>query len=122
MTKENIPFDFVFDYLPLDITVKPMFGMWAIYAGSKIMLILRQREDHPDTNGVWVATNSEHHKSLRADLPSLCSIATYSVGMKETEWQLIPVDADDFEASVIKACELITQGDRRIGRIPKPRK
>lgn len=123
MPKKNIPFDFVFDHLmPLDVTVKPMFGMWAIYLNEKILLILRQRKDRPETNGVWVATNAEHHKSLKNDLPSLRSIFAYEGSDKDTEWQLIPVDADDFEASVIKACELITRGDRRIGRIPKARK
>lgn len=122
MTKKNIPFDFVLDDLmPFDVTLKPMFGMWAIYSGEKIMLILRQRKDHPETNGVWVATNQEHHKSLKSDVPSLCSISTYSDGTKETEWQLLPMSADNFEASVAKVCELIKHGDRRIGRIPKAR-
>lgn len=107
MIRKNIPFDFVFDHLmPLDVTVKPMFGMWAIYAGEKILLILRQRKDRPETNGVWIATNSEHHKSLKSDLPSLRSIFAYEGSDKDTQWQLLPVEADDFEASVIKACEL----------------
>ena len=36
MKNKNLPFEFVFDYLtPLDITVKPMFGMWAIYVNDK---------------------------------------------------------------------------------------
>lgn len=120
MPKKNIPFDFVLDDLmPLDVTLKPMFGMWAIYAGEKIMLILRQREDQPEKNGVWVATSEEHHKSLKNALPSLRSIFTYEGSDKDTEWQLLPVEADDFEASVGKVCELIKNGDRRIGRIPK---
>jgi len=123
MTRKNIPFDFVFDYLlPLEVTVKQMFGLWAIYLDKKIMLILRQRKNNPGTNGVWIATTREHHKSLKTNLPSLCSISTYSEGIMETEWQLLPVDADDFEASVRKVCELIKHGDLRIGRTPKTRK
>ena len=98
-----------------------MFGLWAIYVNEKIMLILRQRQDFTDTNGVWIATYQEHHKSLKIDLPSLCSISTYSEGIKETEWQVLPVEADDFEASVRKVCELIKHNDHRIGRIPIPR-
>ena len=121
MTKKNIPFNFVFDYLvPLDVRVKAMFGLWAIYANKKIILILRQRKDHSDTNGIWVATSQEHHKSLKSELPSLCSISTYSGGFKESEWQLLPVDSDDFETSARKVCELIRHNDHRIGRIPKP--
>jgi hypothetical protein len=122
VTRKNIPFDFVFDYLmPLDVIVKPMFGMWAIYVNKKIMLILRQRQNFPETNGVWIATNQAHHKSLKRDLPSLCSISTYSDGIRETEWQVLPVDTDDFEYSVRKVCELIKRNDHRIGRIPIPR-
>ena len=107
--------------MPLDVIVKPMFGLWAIYANKKIMLILRHRKDHPDTNGIWIATHQEHHKSLKSDLPSLCSISSYSGGYKETEWQVLPVDSYHFEASVRKVCELIKNNDHRIGRIPKPR-
>jgi len=82
MTRKKIPFDFVFDYLvPLDITVKPMFGIWAFYVDGKIMLVLRQRNDHPDTNGIWVATSQQHHKSLKSELASLTSISTFSKGL-----------------------------------------
>ena len=86
------------------------------------MLVLRERKDHADTNGVWVATNKEHHKSLKSDLPSLRSFTIYAKAIKETGWQLLPADADDFEASVIKVCELIKHGDPRIGRLPTPKK
>jgi hypothetical protein len=119
---KNIPFDFIFDnLLQLNLEVKPMFGLWAIYADTKIILMLRQRKDHPDTNGVWIATSLEHHRSLKKELPSLCSISNYSRGIKETEWQVLPADSDDFETSVIKVCELIKHGDPRIGRISNRR-
>src|SRR5215217_1041083 len=121
--QKNIPFDFVLDFLfPLDIKVKPMFGLFAVYVDEKIVLILRQRIQHPEINGVWIATSKDHHKSLRKAFPSLRSIAATSDNIAETEWQLLPVDTDDFEKSVISACELIKQNDPRIGRIPKPRK
>jgi hypothetical protein len=122
-TGSHIPFEFVLDHLaPLEVTVKPMFGLYAIYVHEKIMLVLRDRKDHADTNGVWVATNSEYHKSLKTELPSLRSFSIYAKAIKETEWQLLPVDSDDFEACVIKVCELIKRGDPRIGRMPKPGK
>lgn len=101
--------------------MKPMFGLYAIYINEKIVLVLRDRKDHEDTNGVWVATNKEHHKSLKSDLPSLRSFSIYSKAVNETEWQLLLVDSDDFEASVRKVCDLIKRGDPRIGRIPAPR-
>jgi hypothetical protein len=68
---------------------------------------------------VWVATSTEHHKSLKKELPSLCSIPIYSDKIKESEWRLLPDNADDFESSVIKVCDLIKHSDQRIGRIPK---
>ncbi len=99
-----------------------MFGCYAIYAGEKIMLVLRDRKDHSEANGIWIATSKEHHQSLKDDFPSLHSVMILSEGKSETSWQMISKDADDFESSAIKACEFILQNDRRIGRIPKARK
>ena len=121
MKQKTIPFGFLLDYLiPLDVTVKRMFGVWAIYVNDKIMLILKQNKDNPETNGVWLATYREYHESLKSSLPSLRSISSYSVGLRETEWQVLPVDTEDFEASVRFVCELIKHNDIRIGRLPDP--
>src|SRR5262245_43770907 len=77
--KKTIPFDFVLDYLaPLDVSVKPMFGAYGVYVGSKIVLILRSRKDHPDANGVWLATSGEHHESLRKHFPYMRSISLFT--------------------------------------------
>ncbi len=43
-------------------------------------------------------------------------------GESVSSWQNLPYEADDFEASVLRACELIRKNDPRIGKIPKPRK
>ena len=99
-----------------------MFGAFAVYVGEKIVLVLRQRESHEEANGVWLATKKEYHTSLKGILPSMRSIYILSDGKAETEWQMLPLDSDDFESSATKACELILRGDERIGRIPKPRK
>ncbi len=118
----KIPFPFITDLLsPLNIVIKPMFGCHAIYVRERIMIILRQRDDHEDANGIWIATSKEHHASLKKELPTLHSVFILSDGKKETEWQMIHVDADDFESSAIRVCELILKGDARVGRIPKGR-
>lgn len=96
--------------------------MYSVYLGDKILLILRQRNEHPDSNGVWIATNKERHESLKKELLSLQSIPEYTKGISETEWLLLPVGDEHFESSVIKVCELIKQHDIRIGRIPKLKK
>ncbi|HKR03812.1 MAG TPA: hypothetical protein VJY62_04185 [Bacteroidia bacterium] len=120
---KKIPFDFVLDYLfQVNPVVKSMFGSYAIYLGNKIMLVLRDKKDHQEANGVWMATSREYHESLKKDFPSMCSVYVLSEGKSETNWQMIPASADDFESSVIKCCEFILQNDPRIGRIPKPKK
>ncbi|MCX6311597.1 MAG: hypothetical protein NT084_08150 [Bacteroidetes bacterium] len=119
----KVPFPFVTDLLsPLNIVIKPMFGCHAIYLREKIMIILRQRDDHEDANGIWMATSTEHHASLKKEFPSMHSVFLLSDGKKETEWQMIPVEADDFESSAIRICEMILKGDARVGKIPKARK
>ncbi len=80
---------------------------------------MRNKEDHTDANGVWIATDYPHHDSLKKDFPSLCSVYILSNGKSETAWQMIPYDAPDFEESVTAACELVLKKDPRIGKIPK---
>jgi hypothetical protein len=119
--KHKIPFDFVLEELDrVHPRVRPMFGCYAIYVGEKMVLMLRQRKDHPSDNGVWLATPHEHHESLKKEFPCMRSVRL--LGAAETVWQNIPADTDDFETLVLKVCGLIIKGDRRIGKIPKPKK
>ena len=114
-----IPFAFVLDELAgLAPWTRPMFGCTAVYVEERIVFILRDKKDPDD--GVWVATTKEHHASLRRELPNLRSIRTFGVG--ETGWQVLPVDAEDFEQSVLLACALVRAGDPRIGKIPRPKR
>ncbi len=116
--KQKLPFTFVLDYLyPHEPVIKPMFGCFALYVNKKIVLILRKRSDHKTINGVWIATNKKHHESLRNIFPKMRSVEV--LGKAPTNWQVLRESSDDFEESVIKACELIVKGDKRIGTIPK---
>ncbi len=118
--KKKIAFDFILDYLhPLEISIRPMFGCHAIYSGGKILLAVRKKNDHTDANGIWIATGKEHHQSLKRELSSMQSIYILSGGKNETGWQMIHEDAEDFEESAIKICELILKKDERIGKTPK---
>ncbi len=119
--KSKIPFEFVLEELDrIHPRVKPMFGCYAIYASEKLVLILRQRNDFTDDNGVWLAALHEHHASLKKEFPCMRSVRL--LGSSETVWQNIPADEDDFEELVLKACHLILKGDIRIGKIPKQKK
>ena len=116
----SIPFEFVLDCLySKSPVVKPMFGCHAVYVGEKIVFVLRDREDAPEDNGVWIATTIDHHESLKKDFPSMRSIKVLGSGV--TGWQVLPVTSGDFEESVDKACEFVLKGDVRIGKKPKPR-
>ena len=116
------PFEFVLDELSsLSPYTKAMFGCTAIYVDQKIVLILRERPKSPRGNGVWVATTTEHHHSLKKVLPSMRSIELFKI-RGPTGWQVIPTDSDTFEDEVFKVCELIKKDDLRIGKIPKPKK
>jgi len=94
-----------------------MFGCFGLYVHDKIVLILRKRKTSTSDNGVWLATSKEHHASLRDLFPSMRSIKVF--GGKETNWQNLPADANDFEEMVMQACEMILRGDNRIGRESK---
>ena len=114
----KLPFDVVLAELEeMGPTTRPMFGCHAVYVEDKIVFILRDKGNPREDDGVWVATTVEHHRALKRDLPSLRSI-TVLAGGGVTGWQILPVESDDFEESVLRACELVKQGDVRIGKIP----
>ena len=118
--RKPIPHAFVLDaILPLSPYTRPMFGCLAIYVKDKIVLILRNKPTNIGDNGVWLATTQEHHQSLRREFPNMRSIQV--LGKRVTGWQVLPVDAPDFESAALRACELVLAGDPRIGKIPGAR-
>ena len=87
---------------------------------TRLVLILRDKRDKTSDNGVWLATTEEHHESLRREFPNMRSIQV--LGKKVTGWQVLPVDAPDFEEAALRACELIIARDPRIGKVPGERR
>lgn len=119
--RKAIPHEFVLEALAgLSPRTNPMFGCLAVYVKEKIVLILRDKPASPVDNGVWLATTEEHHESLRRDFPNMRSIKL--LGKKVTGWQVLPVDAPDFEEASRLACELVLAGDPRIGKVPGERR
>jgi hypothetical protein len=115
------PHGFVLDALArLEPTTRPMFGCLAVYVEEKIVLILRERHPPEADDGVWIATTREHHESLRADLPSMRSITVLGSGV--TGWQVLRSTSPEFEEAALQACAMILASDRRIGKIPTPRR
>jgi hypothetical protein len=119
--RRHVPHQFVLDAVAaLQPTTRPMFGCLAVYAADKIVLILRDKRDATADNGVWLATTKDHHESLRREFPNMRSIQVLGKGV--TGWQVLPVDAPDFEEAALRACELILARDPRIGKIPGARR
>jgi hypothetical protein len=119
--KKSIPFDFVLERLaPREPMVRPMFGCYAIYVDEKLVLILRERKDHPFDNGVWLATVEEFHDELKKIFPCMRSVRL--LGGKRTVWQNLPVTDESFEELVLEACDMILRSDPRIGKIPGTKK
>ena len=118
----EIPFDFIFDYLlPIKTITKPFFGMFAVYHGPKLLLLLRQRDNEPDMNGVWIATTPDGLDSLQEEFPALRCKFSPKKGAKRKDgasWLVIPPDEADLERTAISICDLIVHRDPRIGRIP----
>jgi hypothetical protein len=115
--RRSVPFEFVLDAISsLSPWTRPMFGCLAVYVEEKIVLILRDKQDHAADNGVWLATTKEHNESLRREFPNLRSIQV--LGSRVTGWQVLPADDSDFETMALRACDLILVGDPRIGKVP----
>ena len=119
--RKPIPYEFVLDALTaLSPRTRPMFGCLAVYAGARIVLVLRDKRDGTSDNGVWLATTPQHHESLRREFPSMRSIHVLGNGAV-TGWQILPATAPDFEEAALHACELILARDNRIGKLPNSR-
>jgi hypothetical protein len=119
--RKSIPHEFVLDALaPLSPRTHHMFGCLAVYVGEKIVLILRDKPNHVEDNGVWLATTKEHHQSLRCDFPNMRSIRL--LGKKVTGWQVLPTETPDFEETALRACDFVLAGDPRIGKVPNARR
>ena len=119
--RKRAPHEFVLDALaPLAPRTHSMFGCLAVYVGEKIVLFLREKPSYTEDNGVWLATQIEHHESLRREFPNMRSIRV--LGKDVTGWQVLPSDSPDFEEAAMHACELIVARDARIGKVPGARR
>ncbi len=111
-----MPFDFLLDYLPRNIVIKPAIGMYYVYFEGKIVLIFRQLTKNSQHNGLWIATKREDHASLKATIPTITDFVFDEGEVFESSWLQIKDDHDDFEEAAIRICELICHRDKRIGK------
>jgi hypothetical protein len=110
-----IPYDFVLQLLyPVRTTKRKMLGGYALYVNKKLLILLRESATSPEFNGVFVATVPEFFKELQEEIHT--SRMEFDLDGSKDSWLFISEDLDDFKNKVQKACELIKQGDERIGK------
>src|SRR5215203_4941333 len=110
------PFPFVLDELqPIRPRVKRAFGFTYVYLDDKLLCGLRESEKMPSTNGLWLFTTTEHVDSLGREFPDLPKRYLWRSGKKA--WVILSSRLELFEEYAFKACELIVNGDRRVGRV-----
>lgn len=121
--RKSAPYPFILEALaPLEPEVRPMFSGFAVYAGDRILIMLRDSHKQPKDNGVWLVfsdtANPDDPKTLR-EFPSLRLIDL--LGGKIGHWRLIPADSPTFESEALHACDLLLKRDTRFGRVPQSR-
>lgn len=91
-----------------------MLGCYALVHADKLLFLLREREDHPEYNGVFVATQPQYFDELQKLIHT--SAMEVDIDGLPHSWIFISEDLDDFEAKVATACELAKGNDSRIGK------
>lgn len=116
--KAQIPFPFVLEELvSIRPTIKRMFGFTYVYLDEKLLFSLRDSVKQPGSNGMWLFTTAEHVESLSREFPQLPKRQLWRSG--KNCWVILASRLPEFEEYAFKACELILNGDRRIGRVTR---
>jgi hypothetical protein len=116
--KRQSPFPFVLEELSsLRPTVKSLFGSTNVYLGGKLLFSMRDSVKHPSTNGIWVYTTAEHLDSLAKEFPELPRRQLWRSG--NNGWVVLASKLEGFEEYAFKACELVLNGDKRVGRVTR---
>lgn len=110
-----MPFDFLLDYLPANVVIKPAIGMFYIYFEGKIVLIFRKVGKNPQHNGIWIATRRDDHASLKTEIPAVSDF-DFGEEVFESNWLQLKDDHEDFEEAAIALCECVARRDKRIGK------
>jgi hypothetical protein len=111
----EIPYSFVLKELyPFRPRVRKLLGCYALMKDKKIMMLLRDREVHPEFNGVFVAVLPEFFEEMQQEIHT--SRMEFDLDGDDKSWIFISEDLDDFEEKVRKACGMIKEGDPRIGK------
>jgi hypothetical protein len=115
---KQAPFPFILEeLLPIRPTIKRAFGFTYVYLDEKLLCSLRNSFKQPSSNGMWLFTTTEHVDSLGNEFPQLPKRYLWRSG--KNAWVILASRLEDFEEYAFKACELILNGDRRVGRLTR---
>ncbi len=77
-------------------------------------MLLRERENQPEFNGVFVATQPQFFDALQNEIHT--SNMIFDIDGAAHTWIFLSEDLEDFEDKIKKTCEMIKTGDERIGK------
>ena len=118
--KKREPFPFVLEELDsLRPTIKHMFGFTSVYLDEKLLCSLRDSVKQPGSNGMWLYTTKEHLESLAREFPDLPKRQLWRSRNGDKAWVILASRLEHFEEYAFRACELILEGDQRIGRLKR---
>lgn len=113
-----LPFPFLIDELsPLRPTVKRVFGFTYLYLDDILLCALRDSANKPNSNGMWLFTTLDYVEQLGKEFPELPKRYLWRSG--RNAWVILPSRLEQFEEYAFRACEMIVNGDRRIGRVSR---
>ena len=90
-----------------------------LYLDDRLLCGLRDSSKQSNSNGLWLFTTIEHIDSLGKEFPDLSRRYLWRSG--KNAWVVLPSRLAEFEEYAFRACELILNVDRRVGRIIRRR-
>lgn len=114
--KFHLPYHFLLKELyPVRPVIRKMLGGYALLVDKKVFLLLREAATNPEFNGVFIAVLPEFYDEMKIEIHN--SRMEFDLDGSKNSWIFISEDLPDFKEKVIKACTLIKNNDKRIGKI-----
>jgi hypothetical protein len=111
-----VPYEFTLQKLyPVRPKIKIIGWLWLVPKQQTHYLFKRTRTLMPEFNGVYIATVPEFYEELQKEIHT--SRMEFDFDGSKNSWIFISEDLPDFEQKVELACELVKQGDERIGKV-----
>lgn len=115
MINYKLPYDFILKCLyPVRPKVRKMLGCYGLFINKKLLLLLRDRENQPEFNGVFIATQPQFFDALQMEIHA--SKMDFDLDGAPHTWIFLSEDLPDFDEKVKKVCEMIKADDLRIGK------